>query len=129
MQTELAMAIFERVFGKPEASRYRLVATIDWSMNHAAKPEDGLDATAMNVNPGGLQPHMRSTVHPPVYRPPMAGGANTGVGLPTLVRRPYTCELRCPLCMTNLRKLARAKEADIDLQKDYQAIGASVGRV
>ena len=120
MQTELAMAIFERVFGKPEASRYRLVATIDWSMNHAAKPEDGLDATAMNVNPGGLQPHMRSTVHPPVYRPPMAGGANSGVGLPTLVRRPYTCELRCPLCMTHL---ARAKEAGIDLQQDYQAIG------
>ena len=36
IQTELAMDIFEHVFGPACASRFRLVANVDWSQNHAA---------------------------------------------------------------------------------------------
>ena len=113
MQMDLAMCIFERVFGK--ASRYKLVACLDWSSNHAAKPLDGLDATDMNVKPGGEQRHQRPTTSPPIYRPPMKGGN----GLPTLVRRSYTCTPGCSDC---LRHLKIAKDSNQCLL-NYQAVG------
>ena len=64
MQAELAMGIFEHVFGKPAhpSSRFRLVANVDWSQNHAATADDALDAEKMLVNPGGkTAKHIRVT--------------------------------------------------------------------
>ena len=65
MQTELAMDIFEHVFGPACASRFRLVANVDWSQNHAATAPDALDAEKMLVNPGGKSAsHIRPTSYP-----------------------------------------------------------------
>ena len=49
MQMELAMDIFEHVFGPACASRFRSVANVDWSQNHAATAPDALDAEKMLV--------------------------------------------------------------------------------
>ena len=65
MQAELAMDIFEHVFGKPGASRFRFVANVDWSQNHAATADDALDAEKMLVNTGGkTAKHIRVTHYP-----------------------------------------------------------------
>ena len=63
MQTELAMDIFEHVFGK--GSRFKLVANVDWSQNHAATSDDALDAEKMLVGTGGKSAkHIRPTSYP-----------------------------------------------------------------
>ena len=63
MQTELAMDIFEHVFGK--GSRFKLVAKVDWSQNHAATADDALDAEKMLVGTGGNSAkHIRATSYP-----------------------------------------------------------------
>ena len=63
MQTELAMDIFEHVFGK--GSRFKLVANVDWSQNHAATADDALDAEKMIVGTGGQSAkHIRATSYP-----------------------------------------------------------------
>ena len=68
MQAELAMDIFEHVFGEPSVSRFRLVANVDWSQNHAATADDALDADKMLVGMGGkTAKHLRVTRYP--YRP------------------------------------------------------------
>ena len=68
MQAELAMDTFEHVFGEPSVSRFRLVANVDWSQNHAATADDALDADKMLVGMGGkTAKHLRVTRYP--YRP------------------------------------------------------------
>ena len=62
MQAELAMAIFEHVFGKLGSSRFQLVAHAAWSQNHAATADNALDAEKLLVNPGGkTAKHIRVT--------------------------------------------------------------------
>lgn len=51
-----AIPIFETIY--PDAIA---VMAFDNSTNHGAMPEDGLNVTKMNVNPGGKQPKMHST--------------------------------------------------------------------
>ena len=95
-QTELAMCIFERVFGKAEDSRFRFVASIDWSGNHAAKPVDGLDATEMYVGPGRKQPHLRATFLPPCLHP-ISG---------TVIKRNLYCIPGCQKCLSEIQAAA-----------------------
>jgi hypothetical protein len=52
-----AVLIFEELYPGAEA-----VFMLDWSGGHTKKPEDGLNAHAMNVKAGGKQPHIRDTV-------------------------------------------------------------------
>ena len=55
--------IFEHVFGK--GSRFKLVANVDWSQNHAATADDALDAEKMLVGTGGKSAkHIRATSYP-----------------------------------------------------------------
>src|SRR5436190_23942951 len=51
-----AIPIFETIYPNAIA-----VMAFDNSTNHGAMPEDGLNATKMNVNPAGKQPRMHST--------------------------------------------------------------------
>lgn len=43
----------------PKAGGWRIVWVFDQSSCHAAMPEDALDVSKMNVNPGGKQRIMR----------------------------------------------------------------------
>jgi len=51
-----AIPIFETIYPNAIA-----IMAFDNSTNHSAMPEDGLNATKMNVNPEGKQPLMHST--------------------------------------------------------------------
>jgi len=53
-QMRIAVLMFEELYPGAEA-----IFMLDWSGGHTKKPEDGLNANAMHVNPGGKQPHMR----------------------------------------------------------------------
>jgi len=59
-----AIPIFETIYPGAIA-----VMAFDNSTNHGAMPEDGLNVTKMNVNPGGKQPLMHSTYFGPNNTP------------------------------------------------------------
>lgn len=59
-QMEEAVKLAETKY--PMAKGYRLVWIFDQSSCHAAKAENALDVSKMNVKPGGKQPAMRNTI-------------------------------------------------------------------
>ena len=104
MQTELAMDIFEHVFGPQPRSRYVLVAHVDWSQNHAATAPDALDAEKMLVGSGGKSAkHIRDTWWAdPRPNPP---------------KRAILCTPGCSICLHKLN------EARILNDPHHQTIG------
>ena len=46
----------------PKEKRFRHCWIFDHSSCHAARSEDALDVSKMNMNPGGKQPKMRDTI-------------------------------------------------------------------
>ena len=107
MQIDLAMAIFERVFGeRSKGSRFRLVAGIDWSQGHAAFLKDALVAESMNVNPGGKSAqHLRHTFWP----------KTTANGFVVETERQQLCTPGCELCIKAVKEHGH--------RPDFQSIG------
>lgn len=103
MQVDLAQEIFKAVFGSTE---WKLVGVYDWSQGHAAKPQDATDATGMNVNPGGQQPHVRATSYPLVIRRDN-----------TIMPRQLLCSPGCAECLVAARACSQADLAT------FQSIG------
>ena len=78
MQCLLALLTFKNVYRAivPEgyvlvgsaldvAMQFMFIDQLDWSQNHAELEKTALDASKMNCNPGGQQPHFKFTHHLP----------------------------------------------------------------
>ena len=60
LQMEVAIKIADVKY--PKSDGWNVIWVFDQSSCHKAMAEDALDASKMNVKPGGQQPKMRNTV-------------------------------------------------------------------